>query len=132
MGREFVRECPGSGNDPESDDLEAELAIKYIKQACGRPPRGADVQVTLEGHDLGSYSVVSVVWDDSVTYYPGEYIGKCIEAFEHFDLPEDVYERYQALFDLQAKLEELIQERLERRSEELRLRYSSEKNDESK
>lgn len=54
MGREFIGECPGWGDDPESDDLETELAIKYVKQACGEPPRGVDVQVTLEDHELGA------------------------------------------------------------------------------
>ena len=38
MGREFIGEC-GSGENPEGDDLEMELAIKYIKQSCGPPPR---------------------------------------------------------------------------------------------
>ena len=37
------------GRRSEFDDLETELAIKYIKQACGKPSRGVDVQVTLEG-----------------------------------------------------------------------------------
>lgn len=132
MGREFIGECPGWGDDPESDDLEAELAIKYIKQACGKPPRGTDVQVTMEDHELGSYPVISVVWDDSIIEYPGRYIGKCMEAFEHFDLPEDVYERYQVLFDLQEKLQEFTQGIRDSRSEALRLRHTSKENDESK
>ena len=76
MGREFIGECPGTGDDPESDHLETELAIKYIKQACGGPPRGVDVEVTTQDHELGSYPVISVVWDDSITDYPNEYIGQ--------------------------------------------------------
>lgn len=56
MGREFIGECPGSGEDPESDDYETELAIKYIKQKCGQPPCGVDVQVTWEDHELGTNS----------------------------------------------------------------------------
>jgi hypothetical protein len=94
MGREFIGECPGCGDDSESDDLETELAIKYIKQACGKPPSGVDVQVTWEGYEVGqegdevSYPVISVVWDDYTAYYPGEYIGKCIEAYERFELPQ--------------------------------------------
>ena len=102
MGREFIGECPGWGDDPESDDLEAELAIKYIKQACGKPPRGVGVQVTLEDHELGSYPVISVVWDDYTAEYPGEYIGRCSEAYERFELPEEIYQQYeriQKLFD---------------------------------
>ena len=93
MGREFIGECSPSDDDPEFEDRETEMAVKYIKQACGEPPPGVDVQVTSEDHELGSYPVVSVVWDDSICEYPDEYIGKCIEAFERFDLPEEVHER---------------------------------------
>ena len=108
MGREFIGERPGWGDNPESDDLEAELTIKYIKQACGKPPRGVDVQITLEDHELGSYPVISVVWDDYITDYPGECIGTCIEAFDRFDLPEEIHERYRVLFDLQDKIQKFF------------------------
>jgi hypothetical protein len=108
MGREFIGECPGWGDDPESDDVETELAIKYIKQSCGPPPNGVDVQVTFEGYEVGnegdevSYPVISVVCDDFITEYPGEYIEKCSEAYERFELPEEIYQQYeriQKLFD---------------------------------
>jgi hypothetical protein len=108
MGREFIGECPGWGDDPESDDLETELAIKYIKQTCGKPPRGVDVQVTLEDHELGSYPVISVVWDDSVTEDPDEYIGKCVEAFERFDLPEEIHQRGQQALDICERIQKLF------------------------
>jgi hypothetical protein len=53
-----------------------------------RPPaRGVDVQVTLEDHELGSYPLISVVWDGGVADYPDEYIKKAIEAFERFEQP---------------------------------------------
>jgi hypothetical protein len=110
MGREFIGECPGSGEDPKFDEYEAELAIKYIKQSCGKPPSGVDVQITLEDHELGSYPVISVVWDDYVTEYPGEYIGKCMEAFERFDLPEEIYQRGRDFFDLQDKIQKLFEQ----------------------
>lgn len=99
MGREFIGECLPSGKGGELEDYETKLAIKYLKQACGKPPRGVDVQITWEGHEVGggedevSYPVISVVWDDFMTEYPDEYIGKCMEAFERFDLPEEIYQR---------------------------------------
>jgi hypothetical protein len=98
MGREFIGECPVSDKGPEFETYEGELAIKYIKQHCGTPPRGIDVEIFWEGSEVGdgsaqvSYPVISVVWDDYVTEYPDEYIGKCIEAFEKFDLPEEIYQ----------------------------------------
>ena len=97
MGPEFIGEC-GWNIDPGGDNLEMELAIKYIKQSCGPPPPSVDVQVTSEGYEVGnegdevSYPVISVVLDDGITEYPDEYIGKCIEAFEKFDLPDEIYQ----------------------------------------
>jgi hypothetical protein len=82
------------------------MAVKYIKQECGEPPRRVDVQVILEGHEFGIYPVVSVVWDDSVCEYPDEYIEKCIEAFDRFDLPEEIHQQYQ-LLQLQDQMQEL-------------------------
>lgn len=98
MGREFIGECPVSDKGAEFEIYEGELAIKYIKQECGQPPEGVDVQITSEGSEVGnegeevSYPVISVVWDEGITEYPDEYIGKCIEAFEKFDLPDEIYE----------------------------------------
>ena len=124
MGREFIGEC-GWGNDLEADDLEMGLAIKYIKQSCGPPPRGVDVQITSEGHEVGnegdetSYPVISVVWDDSITEYPDEYIGNCIEAFERFELPEEIHQQYQLLFQLQDQMQELADRISEAREKRL-------------
>jgi hypothetical protein len=97
MGREYIGYC---STDSELGTYEMELAIKYIKRECGRPPRGADVEITWEGYGLVSgeetqYPVISVVWDDGLIDYPNEYIGKRIEAFERFDLPEEIYEQGQ-------------------------------------
>jgi hypothetical protein len=61
MGREFIAECPGWGDDPESDDLEMESAIKYIKQSCGPPPSGVDIQITSEGCDVGNGGTKAVI-----------------------------------------------------------------------
>jgi hypothetical protein len=101
MGREFIGECPPCRETAEFEAYEGNLAIKYIKQHCGTPPRGVDVEITWEGSEVGdgseqvSYPVISVVWDDGICEYPDEYIGKCIEAFEKFDLPEEIYEEGQ-------------------------------------
>jgi hypothetical protein len=106
MGREFIGECPVSDKGPEFETYEGELAIKYIKQSCGPPPRGVDVEITSEGSEVGnegdevSYPVISVVWDDSLVEYPGDYIEKCSDAFERFDLPEEIYKEGRLLVDL--------------------------------
>jgi hypothetical protein len=109
MRREIIGECPASGEDPELNDCETELMTKYIKQECGPPPREVEVQVTLEDHELGSYPVISVVWDDGETEYPAEYVQKCIEAFERFELPEEIHrkgsERMDFLREMYADME---------------------------
>jgi hypothetical protein len=115
MGHEFIGEI-GWGQDPEADTLEMEIAIKYIKQSCGEPPRGVDVARTWQGYETSDggeshYPVISVVWDDSVTGYPSTYIGKCIDAFERFELPKEIYERHQLLSELRQEVQEL-QERI--------------------
>jgi hypothetical protein len=46
--------------------------------------------------------------DDFVIEYPGEYIGKCIEAFERFDLPEEIYQRGQHFFDIYERIQKLF------------------------
>ena len=99
MGREFIGDCPVSGEDSEFDEFQTELTIKYINQQCGKPLRGSMSKLPGKITNL-EYFVISVVWDDSITEYPDEYIGKCMEAFERFDLPEEIREQYQVLFDL--------------------------------
>ncbi len=110
MGREIVGDC---STDTEFSDYETELIIKYLKQACGQPPPGVDVEVTWEGCEVGNegdetqYPVISVVWDDYTIEYPDQYIGKCIEAFERFDSPEEVHQWYRDFVKIQQNLQEL-------------------------
>ncbi|HXA77861.1 MAG TPA: hypothetical protein VNV41_12095 [Candidatus Acidoferrales bacterium] len=53
MRREFIGECSSRGENPEAESHERELAIKFIKQDCGKPPRGVDVQVGYEDSEYG-------------------------------------------------------------------------------
>lgn len=116
MGREFIGECPKQGEDSDLNQYETELTIKYIKKKCGPPPAGVDVQVTWEDHELGSYPVISVVWDDYTSEYLEDYIAKCISAFEKFDLPEEIYrkrwDRTSLLHELQDGLQDLFEREL--------------------
>jgi len=109
MGREFIGECSASGESPELDSYQMELAIKFVKRECGEPPRGVDVQIGYEDSDHGSIPAIVVIWDDYETGYPEDYIQKCIEAFERFDLPEEIHqkgrERARLLRDIYAALE---------------------------
>jgi hypothetical protein len=113
MGREIIGECSPSGEDPQFDRLEEELTIEYIKRQCGEPPKGVSIRRTWQDHDLGSYPVISVVWDDYTAEYPDEYIGKCIDAFERFEFPEEIYEKWRRLGDLQKDIHNLYGELIE-------------------
>ena len=48
-----------------------------------------------------------MVWDDSVIEYPDEYIEKCSDAFERFDLPEEIYLEGRLLVELFAQTPKL-------------------------
>lgn len=97
-GRDRADEIDEESLDTEFESYERELAVKFIQQERGKPPCGVDVEVTWEGHEVGNgeetqYPVISVVWDDYETGYPENYIQKCIETFERFDLPDEIHEQ---------------------------------------
>lgn len=56
--------------------------------------------------------MIAVIWDDYETGYPEDYIQKRIEAFERFDLPEEIHqewrERTRLLRDVQDGLQKLF------------------------
>ena len=63
------------------------LQKKYFSFTFGVASSAA---TTNSGSTALGYPVISVVWDDSVTGCPDEYIGKSVEAFERFALPEEI------------------------------------------
>ena len=63
------------------------LQKKYFSFTFGVASSAA---TTNSGSTALGYPVISVVWDDSVTGCPNEYIGKSVEAFERFALPEEM------------------------------------------
>jgi hypothetical protein len=113
MGREFIGDCWTSAQDPELESYERELVIKFIKQECGKAPRSVDVQVGYEDSECGSTPVIVVIWDDYATAYPEDYIQKCIEAFERFELPEEIRQQRRdraSLFrEIQIDMEKLFE-----------------------
>lgn len=70
MGREFIGECLTYGEDPKLESVEGEFTVKFIKQECGSPPRGVDVQIGHEDSEYGSIPAIVVIWDDYETGYP--------------------------------------------------------------
>ena len=89
---------------------EMEAPLRYLKKTCGKPPRGprgVDVEIIWQDHELGSYPVIAVVWDDYVTSYPHEYIEKCMVAYEHFELTEEIHERGRLLSEIHNQMEKV-------------------------
>jgi hypothetical protein len=88
------------------------LAVKFVKLECEKPPRGVDVQIGYEDSEYGSIPAIVVIWDDYEAGYPEDYIQKCVEAFERFELPEEIHqqwrERASLLRDLHALTEKLF------------------------
>jgi hypothetical protein len=74
MGREVIGECVTSEEFPDLADYEMDLMVKFIKQECGAPARGVDVEVVWEDHELGGYPVIAVVWDDYTVECPYDYV----------------------------------------------------------
>ncbi|MGA7060758.1 MAG: hypothetical protein WBY66_01140 [Candidatus Acidiferrales bacterium] len=100
MGREFIGECPIYGEDPELESYESELAVRFIKRESGKPPRSVDVQLGYEDSEYGGIPAIVVIWDDYETGYPQDYIQKCIDAFERFELPEEIHQQGRERADL--------------------------------
>lgn len=110
MGREIIGECSANDeNDRSADVREAELAIEYIKGRCGEPPQGAELILSWEEHDLGSYPVIALIWDDCTVGYPDEYIGKCIDGLEAFEMPAEEYERGKEFHEILCEIQELTE-----------------------
>lgn len=107
MGRELIGDCFTTSDDASLEDYERELVVKFIKQECGPAPRGAEVQIGYEDSDYGSYPVVVVIWDDYETGCPELYIEKCIEAFDRFELPEEIHQDRREQSSLFKELNEL-------------------------
>jgi hypothetical protein len=93
MGREVIGECLTSIDDPSLEEFEREAAIRFIRHEAGISPLSAVVQIGYEDSDYGSYPVIVVVWDDYEIGYPERYIEKCIDAFDRFEVPEEILER---------------------------------------
>ena len=51
--------------------------------------------------------MIAVVWDDYVTSYPHEYIEKCMVAYEHFELTEEIHERGRLLSEIHNQMEKV-------------------------
>lgn len=90
MPWEHIGSC-GGGRLPQDQEwviCELEMGIRYLRFACGEPPKGCELGVMWHEHDICDYPSIGVYWDvgDAASLdAPWEYIEKCQIALETFD-----------------------------------------------
>ncbi len=62
---------------------EMELGICYIRQACGEPPHGYELEIVEQDHDLGPYSMIGLTWEGP-NDAPWEYLRRAEAALMRF------------------------------------------------
>lgn len=85
MGKESIGQC-GCAQWPDVRWItaELELAICYIRQACGEPPAGYELNILWHDHELGQYASVGLTWEGSGEA-PWDYISRADDALQRFD-----------------------------------------------
>ena len=66
---------------------QATLAIRHIIKVCGPPPMQMELEVQWQEHDLGSYPLIVVTWEDGEygpLGVPEDYVQRCIEALDAY------------------------------------------------
>ena len=64
---------------------QASLAIRHIIKTCGPPPTEIELEVHWQDHELGSYPMIVLTWEDAMRGAPGEYIERCEEALTAYE-----------------------------------------------
>src|SRR5271165_2314507 len=82
--RESIGACGCSPSIGSWAISELELGICYIRQACGEPPEGYELEVIWHEHDLGEYATIGVTWDGPYDA-PWDYIQNAQDALNRFD-----------------------------------------------
>ena len=61
------------------------LAIRHLTKICGAPPTEMELQLVGQDHELGSYPVIALVWEDPTRAAPGNYLARCEAAFAAYE-----------------------------------------------
>ena len=83
--RETIGEC-GCAQYPDRRWItgELELALCFIRHACGAPPQGYELEILWHEHELGEYATVGLSWEGS-SDAPWDYISRAEGALECFE-----------------------------------------------
>jgi hypothetical protein len=88
MPSEIIGEIGTAGAEREWVAAQASLAIKHLKKTCGEPPPEMELELHWQEHELGSYPLVVLTWEDAMRGAPGEYLERCEEALFEFEYPK--------------------------------------------
>src|SRR5258708_17941249 len=80
MPVEVIGEVGTPGGETKWIEAQGKLAIQHLKQVCGDPPPEMDLEVVWQDHELGSYPVIALVYEDETTGPPTNYLSTCKTA----------------------------------------------------
>jgi hypothetical protein len=85
MPVEHIGEFGTPGASREWLSAQADLAIAHIIKVCGEPPEEMELEVQWQDHELGSYPLIVLLWEDAMRGAPWEYIERASQALADFD-----------------------------------------------
>ena len=85
MPVEIIGEVGTSGAQTEWIEAQAKLAIRHLKKVCGDPPPEMHLELVWQDHELGSYPVIALVWDDDMRGAPSNYLSRCEPALAAYE-----------------------------------------------
>lgn len=88
MPTEIIGEFGTPGASQEWISAQATLAIQHIVKNCGPPPPETELEVQWQEHELGSYPVIVLAWEDAMRGAPWHYIAKCEDALVTYETGE--------------------------------------------
>jgi len=85
MPVEIIGEFGTLGAHREWLSAQATLAVRHIVKTCGPPPPEMELEVQWQEHELGSYPLIVLTWEDAMRGAPGKYLEKCEAALFDFE-----------------------------------------------
>jgi hypothetical protein len=85
MPWEHIGDCGVPGGESWMR-VQLELAVAYIREVCGEPPKGCEVGLMWQDTDYGPAATIGLCWDRTkVSDAPSDYIANAEVALRAFD-----------------------------------------------
>jgi len=85
MPVEHIGEFGTPGASREWLSAQADQAIAHIIKVAEPPPDEMELEVSWFDHELGSYPLICLIWEDAMRGAPWEYIERASQALADFD-----------------------------------------------